>query len=667
MVFNDVDGNGAQGDGEDGIPGATVTLDGTRATTTDGNGDYIFTNVLEGTHTVSLSLVPGFTNTTNDSVCVSLAEGGSVAVNFGVQPTGAVSGRIINYANGAPIAGAVVTMFSSPVETTTDAFGLYSFADVEPGSHTVELTPPEGFVGIVPNVAFVSVAQDGAATANFAQLPIGSVSGRVFNDVDGDGAQNVDDEHGIGGVAIQLKDSGGNLVGTEATAGDGTYVFTGAAAGSYIVEETDPEGFASTTSNEVAASVATDGAATANFGDQQANTVSGRVFNDTNGDGIQGAGENGMQGVLITLASPAVETTTDFFGAYSFAGVAPGAYTVKVTPPWGFVSTTSNEVSISVAADGVAAVSFGQQPAGTVSGRVFKDTNGDGVLDPGETGIGGVTVDLRDGAGSLVDTVATVGDGTYVFTEVAAGSYTVEETDPEGFASTTPNEVAISLAADGVATASFGDQPAGTVSGRVFVDTDGNGVQDRREGGIGGVNIRLIDSAHNLVARKSTAGDGTYVFTGVEVGSYSVVKEADPEGFVSTTSNVAHIVISPDGAATANFGDQQIGAVSGRVFNDADGDGAQDADEDGIGGVTIWLRDSGGSLVDTAATAGDGTYVFTGVAAGSYTVEETDPEGFVSTTPNVVAIVVTPGGAATANFGDGVVSRTYLPLIMKND
>ena len=666
-----MDGNGVQGDGENGIPGATVTLEGTSTgtTTTDGNGGYIFTGLETGQYRVELSSVPGFTNTTNDSVCVSLAEGGSVAVNFGVQPTGAVSGRIINYANSAPIAGAVVTMFNSPVETTTDAFGLYSFADVEPGSHTVELTPPEGFVGIVPNVAFVSVAQDGAATANFAQLPIGSVSGRVFNDVDGDGAQNVDDEHGIGGVAIQLKDSGGNLVDTAATAGGGLYVFTGVAAGSYIVEETDSEGFASTTPNEVSISVATDGAATANFGDRLAGAVGGRVFNDTNGDGIQGVGENGMQGVLITLASPTVETATDFFGAYSFAGVAPGAHTVRVTPPAGFASTTPNEVTISVAADGVAAVSFGQQLMGTVNGRVFKDANGDGVLDSGETGIGGVAVELKDSGGMLVDTAVAVGDGTYVFTEVAAGSYTVEETDPEGFVSTTPNEVSISMAADGAATANFGDQPAGTISGRVFVDTDGNGVQDRGETGIGGIIIWLIDSGyHSVVARKATAGDGTYVFTGVEVGSYSVVKEADPEGFVGTTTSVVSIVVTPDGAATANFGARQMGAVSGKVFNDVDGDGTQDADEDGIGGVTIQLKDNEGALVGTKVTTGDGTYVFTGVAAGSYTVEETDPEGFASTTSNVVSIVVTPGSAATANFGDGIASSTYtyLPLIMKS-
>ena len=136
---------------------------------------------------------------------------------------------------------------------------------------------------------------------------------------------------------------------------------------------------------------------------------------------------------------------------------------------------------------------------------------------------------------------------------------------------------------------------------------------------------------------------------------------------MGTVPNVALVSVAQDGAATTNFSQQPIGTVSGRVFNDVDGDGMQDVDDEhGIGGVSIQLKDGGGSLVDTVATAGGGIYVFSGVSAGSYTVEETDLEGFVSTTSNAVSIAVTPGGAATANFGDCAVFRAYLPLIMKD-
>ena len=313
---------------------------------------------------------------------------------------------------------------------------------------------------------------------------------------------------------------------------------------------------------------------------------------------------------------------------------------------------------------GSAAVCFGLQPVGTISGKVFKDLNGNAILDPAETGIGGVIVRLRDGAGNLVSTATTVGDGTYVFAGVAAGSYAVEETDPAGFASTTPNEVAISLATEGAASANFGDQPAGTISGTVFNDTNGDGIQSPGEAGIGGATLRLFNSQHELAGQEATAGGGTYVFTGVEAGFYSVV-ESDPAGFVSTTSDVVAIMVTQDHAATANFGDQHTGTVSGRAFNDVDGDGSQDAGEAGIGGVTIRLEDSEGVQIGMKLTAGDGTYVFTAVLAESYTVEETDPEGFVSTSPNVVYVVVIPRGAATANFGDRSFSSIYLPVIMR--
>ena len=78
----------------------------------------------------------------------------------------------------------------------------------------------------------------------------------------------------------------------------------------------------------------------------------------------------------------------------------------------------------------------------------------------------------------------------------------------------------------------------------------------------------------------------------------------------------------------------------------------QDAGEPGIGGVTVTLQDAQGVTVKTTTTDGNGYYLFTGVAAGDYQVVETDPAGYVSTTPNAVAVTVPANGAATANFGD---------------
>ena len=55
---------------------------------------------------------------------------------------------------------------------------------------------------------------------------------------------------------------------------------------------------------------------------------------------------------------------------------------------------------------------------------------------------------------------------------------------------------------------------------------------------------------------------------------------------------------------------QNIGSVGDRVWNDANGNGVQDAGEDGINGVTVQLVDSGGNLIASAVTSGDGNYSF---------------------------------------------------------
>ena len=105
--------------------------------------------------------------------------------------------------------------------------------------------------------------------------------------------------------------------------------------------------------------------------------------------------------------------------------------------------------------------------AATVAGTVYNDLNGNGIQDPGESGIGGVTVDLfapgADGLlgspdDALVATTTTAGDGSYTFTGLAAGSYLVTETDLSGYTSTTPNQVPVTVAEGGMATAEFGDQ-----------------------------------------------------------------------------------------------------------------------------------------------------------------------------------------------------------------
>ena len=97
----------------------------------------------------------------------------------------------------------------------------------------------------------------------------------------------------------------------------------------------------------------------------------------------------------------------------------------------------------------------------TIHGVVFNDLNGNRVQDSGESGIQAVTVSIRQlPGGTLLIATTTDANGahSYTFSTASDASYTVTETDPSGYASTTPNQVTVFLAAGGTATVNFGDR-----------------------------------------------------------------------------------------------------------------------------------------------------------------------------------------------------------------
>jgi uncharacterized repeat protein (TIGR01451 family) len=85
-------------------------------------------------------------------------------------------------------------------------------------------------------------------------------------------------------------------------------------------------------------------------------------------------------------------------------------------------------------------------------------------------------------------------------------------------------------------------------------------------------------------------------------------------------------------------------------FDDANGNGAQDAGEGGLAGVTVQLLNVKGSVTGEKVTT-DGAYAFTGLAAGSYRVRESVLAGAAATTPEQVDVTLAEQEAKTVNFG----------------
>jgi LPXTG-site transpeptidase (sortase) family protein len=195
---------------------------------------------------------------------------------------------------------------------------------------------------------------------------------------------------------------------------------------------------------------------------------------------------------------------------------------------------------------------------GVIDGTVYNDANASTTLDAGESGLSGVTVNLYDGGGLVASTTTGPG-GTYSFTALAAGNYTVEEIDPAGYVSTTANHVPVTLPLGGTQTVDFGDYqlPAAllaSINGVVFHDVNYNGVQDAGDGVIGGVTIQLFDHLGVLKGSTTTAPDGSYSFTGLDAGTYTV-HEIDPVGYFSTTLNDVDVTLTSGVNEKVDFGD----------------------------------------------------------------------------------------------------------------
>lgn len=69
----------------------------------------------------------------------------------------------------------------------------------------------------------------------------------------------------------------------------------------------------------------------------------------------------------------------------------------------------------------------------SISGLVWLDFNDDGEVNFGESAIEGVTIELLDDQGNVIDTTVTDADGVYAFTDLEAGTYTVREVQPLGY------------------------------------------------------------------------------------------------------------------------------------------------------------------------------------------------------------------------------------------
>lgn len=140
----------------------------------------------------------------------------------------------------------------------------------------------------------------------------------------------------------------------------------------------------------------------------------------------------------------------------------------------------------------------------------------------------------------------------------------------------------------------------------------------------------------------------------------ALVWESDVAGQIGTGESFERSDLDPaDHAITLTATDSDGATAASDVSITVEGPGTVDGrvaranDDTGFGGVEVTLKDAGGSVVASASTSSDGTYSFSGVAPGDYTVSvprESLPELGTFVTSSDTSITV--GNAETVSGVD---------------
>jgi len=174
---------------------------------------------------------------------------------------------------------------------------------------------------------------------------------------------------------------------------------------------------------------------------------------------------------------------------------------------------------------------------GRIGDKVWDDLNANGIQDPGEPGMENVAVTLYTEGGQYVDSTTTDHYGEYEFDGVDSGTFFLQFDAPYGYTftaqdvghdDTVDSDADLSGRTDPfnfdgtedmTRDAGLVKLPYGSVGDFVWQDLNADGLQDPREPGFPGVEVKLYTSTGEFFAGTVTDQYGYYQFDDVAPGA----------------------------------------------------------------------------------------------------------------------------------------------------
>ncbi len=421
------------------------------------------------------------------------------------------------------------------------------------------------------------------------------------------------------------------------------------------------------------------------FSQEMQSMVAGEVWRESQVDGIQQITETLEEGIEIKLFAEngtlITSDLTDLSGAYQFPNLAEGFYYLEATLPLteaatylqkGNDSTLDNDFTtlndkirtpifyLDIFTDTMH-IDLGITDAITIGDYVWNDTNFDGIQQSTEPPYEGAELVLMDdNSNTLMSTISDI-NGKYSFKRMPIGKYQLKINLPTNEFTTRqntgPSNTDSDYRANGltpiynfniggqVDTIDAGVVSSGSIGNMIFIDYNGNGINNSNEPGMSGYQVSLYNDNNELIAVDTTKGDmilgqgGFYTFDNVRPGEYYLVFDIE-NGYKFTIPNTGAENVDSDVTSIISFGATDIftlmpnemnvdldcgiylpSTLGDYVWEDINKNGIQEAGENGFANVEVLLLKSNGQIISSTVTDNAGKYLFTGLNQGLYSVK----------------------------------------------
>ena len=340
----------------------------------------------------------------------------------------------------------------------------------------------------------------------------------------------------------------------------------------------------------------------------------------------------------------------------------------------------------------------------TIGDAIWLDVNMNGLFDIDEQGANNQIISLFAADGTFIERAfSRLGpsgqSGFYEFANQAPGEYYIQLLTQQGVSYSDPNQgTDESIDSDvtgnnGVGSTDVFFIPSGgqvndidvglilepaILGDRVWIDSNGNGIQEVDEEGLNGVKVELFNIFDVQVGETVTSNiggeDGRYLFEDIFPTDYYIKFEL-PDGFVFSPSDMGGVdatdsdVNDSNGPGTTSIfllspaeTDLDLDAgifanafIGDFVWHDRNLDGMQDANEPGVADVRVSLFRVEGNqniLVDETVTSRLGEYRFSNISNGDYFLIFEPGDDFEITSKNVGADFTTDSDADNRGFTD---------------